>query len=295
MGMRRRYSLALTVLLSGCAGGAANQSALADLHKQLADSERRTATAEHKIDELENRVFLLTDQVESQKVAAVHRDRPRLPVITLKPTDEPPAEDEDVSFEGEAAPKGPRQPPTVLRIDGTRVVSHHVSSSSPSPEPIVINGEGENLGVAPVPPIHAAAAPSERSAPAVEPLSLYRTAYEDLRAGRHEAAERGFREFVKRFPHHDYADNAQYWLGETFYDRKLYERAAPEFRAVVSRWPTGNKAPDALLKLGFCLLAAGDAPKARAILRELPASYPHTDAARLAEERLAQLHSTEAP
>ena len=301
--MRSSFSLVAVLALSGCADGGTRNAALADVQKQLAESERRVATAEHKIDELENRVFLLTDQVESQKVAAVHRERPRLPVVTLKPSDEPSADDGDVTYEGAAAERS-REPPTVLRIDGTRVAAHHPSSSSSSsssaPSSWNEPGEKDNLGVAPAPPIRAAAThvateKSERSAPAVEPIALYRTSYEELRAGHHDAAERGFREFVKKFPRHDYADNAQYWLGETYYDRKLYDRAAPEFRAVLTRWPTGNKAPDAMLKLGFCMLAAGDAQKARAILRELPATYPHTDAARLAEERLAQLHPTEAP
>jgi tol-pal system protein YbgF len=309
MGTRSSFCLALALAASGCAGGAAQPSALAEVQKQLAESERRVATAEHKIDELENRVFLLTDQVESQKVAALHRDRPRLPVVTLKPSDDG---DDNVAFEGAAAEPAPREPPTVLHIDGdrgpqsakrgaeevpsrgeaTRVASHHPAAAAAAAAPEPLPAAKENLGIAPAPPIHV---PAERNAPAVEPLALYRAAYEDLRAGRHDAAERGFREFVRRFPHHDYADNAQYWLGETFYDRKLYDRAAPEFRAVVTRWPTANKAPDALLKLAYCLLAGGDGRKARTLLREVPATYPHTDAARLAEERLAQLSSTEVP
>jgi tol-pal system protein YbgF len=283
MGTRSPFCLSLALSLAGCAGSA-HDAAVADLGKRLSESEKRVATAEHKIDELENRVFLLTDQVESQKVAALHRERPRLPVVTLRPGEDSASSnstsDEEVSFAGAAAEPVSREPPTVLRIDGTRVTSSHASSP---PLPV---GK-ENLGIAPAPSLRASVA--EPSAPASEPLTLYRAAYEDLRAGRHDAAERGFRDFVKRFPHHDYVDNAQYWLGETFYDRKLYDRAAPEFRAVVTRWPTANKAPDALLKLGYCLLAAGDAKKGRAVLREVPASYPHTDAARLAEERLAQL------
>ena len=98
---------------------------------------------------------------------------------------------------------------------------------------------------------------------------------------------------MRRFPHHDYADNAQYWLGECFYDQKRYDKAAPEFRAVVQRWPTGNKAPDALVKLGFSLLALGEIDKGHSTLREVPTAYPRTEAARLASERLAQLTPTE--
>jgi len=296
----------VTTLLAGCADSAV-QSQLADVQKRLQSEQRRTAAAEHKIDELENRVFLLTDQVESQKVAAIHHARQpaALPVVTLKPDAVEPASvasspppdasdpsvgnDEEIVFEGAAKSSDPQHTRTVLRIDGTTVSSHKTAARR---EPIQVSA-ADNLGVAPAPPIRTSAvAPIERAAPAAEPLALYKSAYEELRAGRHEEAERGFRDFVRRYPHHDYADNAQYWLGECFYDQKRYDKAAPEFRAVLTRWPTGNKAPDAMLKLGFSLLALGDLDKGGKVLREVPATYPRTEAARLASERLAQL-STE--
>ena len=296
-------------LLVGC-GDAVTHAALADLQRRFDEQQRRAAASEHKLDELENRVFLLTDQVESQKVAALHRTSSRpLPVVTLKP--EAPAEAqsapvEDIAFEGAARSTDPDHARPVYRIDGTRTAAHRgaepaTAAHAIDPSPPSSSSSSDNLGVAPAPPIRAASehsavaagAAAERSAPAVEPLTLYRTAYDDLRAGHHDAAERGFREFVRRFPHHDYADNAQYWLGECFYDQKRFDKAAPEFRTVVQRWPTGNKAPDAMLKLGFSLLALGDVDKGRSALRELPSTYPRTEAARLAAERLAQLTPTE--
>jgi tol-pal system protein YbgF len=281
----------LPLLLAGCADSV-TRAQLTDVQRRLDVEQRRSAAAEHKIDELENRVFLLTDQVESQKVAALHRARQPLPVVTLKPDSvaaEPVVSDgaEEIVFEGAAKSSDPGHTRTVLHLDGTRVASHRPAAESDTH--VRSSGSEDNLGVAAVPPIR----PTEHAAPEAEPLALYKTAYDDLRAGRHEAAERGFREFVHRFPHHDYADNAQYWLGECFYDQKRFDKAAPEFRAVVQRWPTGNKAPDALLKLGFSLIALGDVDKGRQALHELPATYPRTEAARLAAERLAQLSPTE--
>lgn len=287
----------VTTLLAGCAD-TTTQAQLADMQKRLEGEQRRTAAAEHKIDELENRVFLLTDQVESQKVAAIHHARQpaALPVVTLKPdvadpTSSAPAAavgdgGEEVVFEGAAKSPDPEHARTVVHLDGTRVASHKTAARR---EPIEVSA-ADNLGVAPVPPIRSTSATAvERAAPAAEPLALYKSAYDDLRAGRHDEAERGFRDFVRRFPHHDYADNAQYWLGECFYDQKRYDKAAPEFRAVLTRWPTGNKAPDAMLKLGFSLIALGDVDKGGKVLREVPATYPRTEAARLASERLGQL------
>lgn len=283
-------------LLAGCAD-TVTQAQLADLQKRLESEQRRTAAAEHKLDELENRVFLLTDQVESQKVAAIHHARQpaALPVVTLKPDtpSDPAADDgtEEIVYEGAAKSPDPAHARTVLRIDGTHVAARRGPARAPSSATIPVSATSDdNLGVAPAPPIRAGSPSSvERAAPAAEPLQLYKSAYDDLRAGRHDAAEKGFRDFVRLYPHHDYADNAQYWLGEVFYDEKRYDKAAPEFRAVLTRWPTGNKAPDAMLKLGFSLIALGDVDKGGKVLREVPAAYPRTEAARLASERLAQL------
>jgi tol-pal system protein YbgF len=282
-------------LLAGCAD-TTSQAQLADVQKRLDIEQRRSAAAEHKIDELENRVFLLTDQVESQKVAALHRKKEPLPVVTLKPDAAPPMVDgagEEIVYEGAAKSEDPSHTRTVLRIDGTRVASHRTAEPPQKSAPIQASPD-DNLGVAPVPPIRGSApAVTEHAAPAAEPLALYKSAYDELRSGRHDDAERDFREFVRRYPHHDYADNAQYWLGECFYDQKRYDKAMPEFRSVLSRWPTGNKAPDAMLKLGFSLIALGDVDKGGKVLREVPATYPRTEAARLASERLAQLSPTE--
>jgi tol-pal system protein YbgF len=239
--------------------------------------------------------------------------------VTLSPStaEAPPdaAESEgrsEVEFEGAArSPDIDHARPT-LRNERVEVARSLAPRSRIEALPTAASSSKEDdLGVAAAPPIdtrapsgtgsgravptprilapESARAPRERAPVEGEPLGLYRSAYQDLTQGRHEQAERGFREFLRRYPHHDYADNAQYWLGECFYDRRRFNEAAAEFRAVVARYPSGNKAPDAMVKLGFCLIALGETTKAKELLSQVPASYPRTDAARLAERRLAEL------
>jgi len=81
----------------------------------------------------------------------------------------------------------------------------------------------------------------------------YRAAVELVRAGNQTDAIAGLRGFLRRFPRHDYADNAQYWLGEAFYAQKDYPHALGEFRNVIETYPRGNKVPDALLKVGTAI------------------------------------------
>jgi tol-pal system protein YbgF len=122
-----------------------------------------------------------------------------------------------------------------------------------------------------------------------DPRSDYQAAVDALKNGDHAAAIAGLRDFVRRWPDHDYADNAQYWLGEAYYDQKDYRRALEEFRKTVERYPKGNKVPDALLKVGFCYAALGQNEQARATLDEVVSVYPRTGPAQLAASRLDTL------
>jgi tol-pal system protein YbgF len=144
-----------------------------------------------------------------------------------------------------------------------------------------------------VPPISARAAvrsktrehepPSERGGDAA---SQYRAAVDLVKAAKYDDALAALRGFIQRYPRHDYADNAQYWVGEVFYARNDYARALSEFRKVVEVYPRGNKVPDALLKVGYCYQATGQTEKARAVLEQVVNAYPKSEPAMLAAKRL---------
>jgi tol-pal system protein YbgF len=141
--------------------------------------------------------------------------------------------------------------------------------------------EGHAVVSAKAPVAPAAAAPSDNA--------LYQAALAQLRAGHHDEAVAGLRAFVAAHPQHDLADNAQYWLGECFYDRKDYSTALREFRRVIEVFPNGNKVPDALLKLGLSYLALGSARPGREALADLVRRFPQHPTAALAGARLAEL------
>ena len=105
-------------------------------------------------------------------------------------------------------------------------------------------------------------------------------------AGKTDEAVAALRAFLRHYPRHDYADNAQYWLGEAYYAQKDYQHALVEFRATIETYPRGNKVPDALLKVGYCYQALGQADKARAVLEQVVNLYPKTEPAALAAKRL---------
>jgi tol-pal system protein YbgF len=114
----------------------------------------------------------------------------------------------------------------------------------------------------------------------------YRAAVELVKGGKTTDAVTALRAFLQKYPRHEYADNAQYWLGEAFYASKDYQHALVEFRATIETYPRGTKVPDALLKVGYCYAALGQADKARAVLEQVVNLYPKTEPAALAAKRL---------
>ena len=98
------------------------------------------------------------------------------------------------------------------------------------------------------------------------------------------------RDFIKRYPASDLADNAQYWLGECHYALKEYDRAILEFDAV-RNYPNGDKMPAALLKQGFAYAELNDRVDARKVLQELVERYPQSEEAGKAKAKLKTLGS----
>lgn len=132
----------------------------------------------------------------------------------------------------------------------------------------------------------------EDKAPAITKASEaaqrdYDDAYDLFKSKSYDKSIEAFTAFLSRYPDHDNADNAVYWRGESYLAKGETKRAAEQFEAVVSTYPKGNKAPDALLRLAQCRSTLGDAAGADAARKKLRASYPTSDAAKKLERSAA--------
>jgi tol-pal system protein YbgF len=124
-------------------------------------------------------------------------------------------------------------------------------------------------------------APSE-----AEAKRVYDQAYWDLTRGNYSLAVLGFREYLRRNPKSELADNAQYWVGECFYAQRDFNQAISEFLKVVEQYPRGDKVPAALLKTGYSYLQLEDKATARRYLNQVIEQYPQSDEAALAKNKL---------
>ncbi|MCW9039726.1 MAG: tetratricopeptide repeat protein, partial [Rhodospirillales bacterium] len=68
--------------------------------------------------------------------------------------------------------------------------------------------------------------------------------------------------------------NARYWLGETFYVRGNFRRAAEVFLEGYQKDPAGSKAADSLLKLGMSLSKLEKKPESCATFGKLLKDFP---------------------
>ncbi len=147
-----------------------------------------------------------------------------------------------------------------------------------------------------------AAAPEENLAAStedqepVDPLkaeAVYQRAFKLLKESQYDQAIKAFKNFLADYPDSAYSDNAQYWMGEANYVMQKYELAINEYQALLNTYPDSQKVSHALLKIGYSYAELGNSADAKKTLKEVKKQYPGTTAARLADERLRKISSSE--
>ncbi|KAF4529473.1 hypothetical protein B566_EDAN018749 [Ephemera danica] len=129
--------------------------------------------------------------------------------------------------------------------------------------------------------------PGATATPAVDTAtSLYEAGVKSFDQGKHKEAIISFQDFTKSFPKHKLAGNAQFWMGESYYQMKEYPRAALAYQDVITKYPGSAKFQAAMLKQGMALSSAGKKEAGRERLQELVKRYPNSPEATRAKQLL---------
>ena len=115
---------------------------------------------------------------------------------------------------------------------------------------------------------------TEKILPDTTPEEQYKFAVSFIKVGDYETAEFALREFVDNNPKHQLAGNAQYWYGETFRVRQLYQDAATAYLDGYQKYPKSSKAPVNLLKLGVMLVQIGEKEQGCSMILGVGVQYP---------------------
>jgi tol-pal system protein YbgF len=130
-------------------------------------------------------------------------------------------------------------------------------------------------------------APASQSQPVtVDKAVLFDNAYKALQAGKFDDARKQFRLYVQAFPQDDKADDAAFYIGESFFRQKDYEKAIAEYQKVIDGWPKGDMADDAFLQAGLAAIEKGWCVDAGAYLGELIRRFPQSPLAKTAKTKL---------
>lgn len=111
-------------------------------------------------------------------------------------------------------------------------------------------------------------------------------AYQD---GKYQDAITGFKNLIINYPASSLADNAQFWIGESYMAQKKYELAIRAYHEVITKYPNGNKVPNAMLKQALAFIEARDDVAAKILLKKLMKNYPDSDEAKLAGAKLKSI------
>jgi tol-pal system protein YbgF len=139
------------------------------------------------------------------------------------------------------------------------------------------------------PPVQAAAPAAASSSASADEESIYLKSFDQLRAGKYDAAISGFRSMLGKYPQGNYADNAWYWMGESYHVKGDDANALKSYQSLLQQFPASPKVPDALLKTGVIYQGQQKNAQARDAYQKVLKQYPSSSAAGQAKTRLAQL------
>lgn len=166
----------------------------------------------------------------------------------------------------------------------------HLPAAQPEPSPLAAaaNSRAERVAALSEPPPASATATSKALAGA-NVAEVYRVALTQVGQGKLIDARRTFQQVFDADPTGDLADNALFWIGETYYAADDYATAMRWYRRVTTEFGDQNKAPDALFKVALSYEKTGDLALAKQTLDEVIQKYPYSSPAASAKYELKRI------
>lgn len=139
------------------------------------------------------------------------------------------------------------------------------------------------------PPASTPADAASRALRGAELAELYRSAIVHFGSNRVAEARAGFQRVFDADPSSELADNALFWIGETYYAAGDFTNAISHYRRVSQQYGDQNKAPDAVYKLALAYAKTGDLALARQTFQEVITRYPYSTSAASSKAELERI------
>ena len=118
------------------------------------------------------------------------------------------------------------------------------------------------------------------------PTKAWEQTYGDYAAGLWDLAIDGFTAFLRDFPKHDKADEAQFLIGRSFLNDAKYDKAVEAFDKLARMYPASGSLPDSYYLKGVALRSLKQTARAREAWESVVKNYPDSAAASLAKQAL---------
>jgi tol-pal system protein YbgF len=164
-------------------------------------------------------------------------------------------------------------------------------ASLPPPAPsvgLVPSGEpptGDPAAAAP----GAAAPVTTTPPPNVSPTQMWDRVYAVYTAGQFDLAVEGFQSFMRTFPTSPQADDAQLYIGHSYFSAGKYPEAVSALQKVISNYPQSDSVPAAYYKLGSAFEAMKQFDAARKAYETVIKNYNKAFEATLAQQALVRV------
>lgn len=276
-------------LLAAASSLAVAQSGRLSLADRVAVLEQRSSDTQANV-ELLNRITQLQAEVQALRGLLEEQDYKLQEMQRLQRDQAVDFDQRIARLEGGAAPFG-ASTGSFMAVPAESPAAPSVPATANDVSAPVSGGIVDSVLDRPSPSSASGVVPSGES-PVSDPATeraAYDSAFDALKNGQYAEAARRFQGFLAQYPSGDYAPNAQYWLGESYYVTQNYQVALDAFERLLAQFPGSNKAPDALLKVGYCHYELRNWAQAEDALNRAMRQYPDTTVARLAQGRLRAL------
>lgn len=182
-----------------------------------------------------------------------------------------------------------------LDVLNARIARLETAPAAAAPAPVQVAAPAPMQMPTPAPAMPAAVrtAPTPvTSTPSTKFADLadaYRNALMLFGRGKHADSRAAFERVFEADPTGELADNALYWIGETYFASGDYSNAMRYYARVTKEFADQNKAPDAMLKMGLTYVKTGDLAMARRTFEECIKKYPYSTPAASAKYELKRI------
>jgi tol-pal system protein YbgF len=160
-----------------------------------------------------------------------------------------------------------------------------------APPPVAPGGEapaaGATAGSTSTPP---PASTMNPVSPGVSPQRMFDASFDDYTAGRYDLAIQGFQSYIQAFPRAANAPDAQYNIGQSYYNQSKWKEALDAYEKVISDYPQSPRAPSAYFKLGQTYERLNQIDLAKKAYDTVINSYAESSDAQLARQALERLN-----